>query len=94
VKPGLNISNKTEASSSNGTTVNGSGVSSNGQTEVSSETKVDADAKAAKDKVKSKAEEAKDKTKEKTKEVKDATKKSVKAETKVEASGKVQAGKH
>ncbi len=93
IKPGLNISNKTEANGTNEATVNGGEISTSGQTEVTSETSVKANGKA----VKEKAVEAKEKTKEKAVEVKekvkDTKKPSVKAEGKVEAKGKVAAGK-
>jgi hypothetical protein len=91
VKPGLNISNKTEANGSNETNVNGTGAEVNNGTEITSETTVKANGKAVKEKSKEVKEKAKEKTGEVNEKVKDVKKASVKSEAKVE--GKVSAGK-
>ena len=93
VKPGLNISNKTEGNGSTEATVSGTEISTANQTEVASEAEVKANGKA----IKEKAGEVKEKAKQKTGEVKEKVKEtkgsSVKSEAKVEAKGNVSAGK-
>lgn len=89
IKPGLNISNKTEAGQSTeaGATVSGGEVKVEGAQQTTTSTSVDADGK----KVKEKAVEVKDKAKEKAKEVKEKAKEVKAPEAKVKAEADVKA---